>query len=372
MESIFRLLLHEQTLVQVNNYDPKLLTLIGYHRRDLVTTLETAKWQALISHFERAVTSSARMDQSQSREDAIFRHKQFISAIREQINNVDKSLEEMEVGNTMKNPEWKNLNEQDKDNLALFLSGGIHNECNHHYELDDDDIFKRFLDPVTSTCSTDAGIVGNRSGEIEDVNMNGFADTSRYDSMEESNLRKEDSQNIKLGLDSMDSFEETSCNRNVEDGSWDLEASEGKPKCFFHGNELRGSSSQVNIFGFFNNLWTAYGSRVPSNYTKQLKDGEEEHSPLYIDASHVARGRHIGPSSAPRDHGLRGLRGFLVKVMHLRRRLGACNVRFDRFSSLIRVNQRSIKMILAIVFAFTLLGKHMICMCNLLFILLYL
>ncbi|XP_052882732.1 uncharacterized protein LOC128279232 [Gossypium arboreum] len=125
MESIFRVLLHEQNLVEANNYDPKLLTLIGYHRRDLATILETAKWQALLEDFERAVNSSARMDRPHSREAVIFRQKEFVSAIREQINNVEKSLEEMAMGNHAKNSEWKNLNEQDKDNLALFLSRGL-------------------------------------------------------------------------------------------------------------------------------------------------------------------------------------------------------------------------------------------------------
>ncbi|KAG4152049.1 hypothetical protein ERO13_D04G100001v2 [Gossypium hirsutum] len=289
MESIFRLLLHEQNLVEANNYDPKLLTLIGYHSRDLATILETAKWQ----------------------------------------------------------------NEQDKDNLAFFLSGGINNHC---YELGDSDIFKRFLDPPAASCSSDAGIVGNECGEIEEVNMNGNAYSSHYyDSLEESNLRKVDSQNsMKLGLNAVNSFQESSCNRNADDGSWYIEAGDSKPKCFFHENKLRGSSSSMNLIGFFNNLW---GRRVPSSYTKRLKDGEEEHSPLDIDASHAAQGQHIGLCSALRDHGLQGLHWFLTKVMHLRRRLGACNARFDRFSYLVKVNQQSIKMILAIVFVFTLLGK---------------
>ncbi|MBA0721866.1 hypothetical protein Golax_009370, partial [Gossypium laxum] len=365
MESIFRLLLHEQNLVEANNYDPKLLTLIGYHRRDLATILETAKWQALIPYFERAVISSARMDRPQSREAVIFRHKEFISAVREQINNVEKSLEEMEMGNPAKISEWQNLNEQDKDNLAFFLSGGINNHC---YELGDSDIFKRFLDPPAASCSTDAGIVGNECGEIEEVNMNGIEEVNMngnaysshyYDSLEESNLRKVDSQNsMKLGLNAVNSFQESSCNRNADDGSWYIEAGDSKPKCFFHENKLRGSSSSMNLIGFFNNLW---GRRVPSSYTKRLKDGEEEHSPLDIDASHAAQsaslyqGQHIGLCSALRDHGLQGLHWFLTKVMHFRRRLGACNARFDRFSYLVKVNQLSIKMILAIVFVFTLL-----------------
>ncbi|MBA0567172.1 hypothetical protein Golob_011928 [Gossypium lobatum] len=357
MESIFRLLLHEQNLVEANNYDPKLLTLIGYHRRDLATILETAKWQALIPYFERAVISSARMDRPQSREAVIFRHKEFISAVREQINNVEKSLEEMEMGNPAKISEWQNLNEQDKDNLAFFLSGGINNHC---YELGDSDIFKRFLDPPAASCSTDAGIVGNECGEIEEVNMNGNAYSSHYyDSLEESNLRKVDSQNsMKLGLNAVNSFQDSSCNRNADDGSWYIEAGDSKPKCFFHENKLRGSSCSMNLIGFFNNLW---GRRLPSSYTKRLKDGEEEHSPLDIDASHAAQGQHIGLCSALRDHGLQGLHWFLTKVMHLRRRLGACNARFDRFSYLVKVNQLSIKMILAIVFVFTLLGKCTIC-----------
>ena len=49
MESIFRLLLHEQSLVQVEHPDPKLLLSLDYHRRDLATTLETAKWQVFIN-----------------------------------------------------------------------------------------------------------------------------------------------------------------------------------------------------------------------------------------------------------------------------------------------------------------------------------
>ncbi|KAB2034908.1 hypothetical protein ES319_D04G115300v1 [Gossypium barbadense] len=321
MESIFRLLLHEQNLVEANNYDPKLLTLIGYHSRDLATILETAKWQ--LEDFERAVISSARMDRSQSREAVIFRHKEL-------------------------------LNEQDKDNLAFFLSGGINNHC---YELGDSDIFKRFLDPPAASCSSDAGIVGNECGEIEEVNMNGNAYSSHYyDSLEESNLRKVDSQNsMKLGLNAVNSFQESSCNRNADDGSWYIEAGDSKPKCFFHENKLRGSSSSMNLIGFFNNLW---GRRVPSSYTKRLKDGEEEHSPLDMMLLMLHRyGQHIGLCSALRDHGLQGLHWFLTKVMHLRRRLGACNARFDRFSYLVKVNQQSIKMILAIVFVFTLLGK---------------
>lgn len=49
MESIFRFLLHELSLVQDDCPDPKLHASIDYHKRDLATTLETAKWQVVIS-----------------------------------------------------------------------------------------------------------------------------------------------------------------------------------------------------------------------------------------------------------------------------------------------------------------------------------
>ncbi|KAK8651256.1 hypothetical protein V6N13_140865 [Hibiscus sabdariffa] len=351
MESIFRLLLHEKSLVQGDHTDQKLVTLIGYHVRDLATILETAKWQ--LEDFERAVNSSARVDQSHFREHVISRHKQFIMAIREQINNVEKSLEEMEMGNPMKNSQCGNLNEQDRDRLALFLSGGNHNECDIRFDSDDSDILKRFLDPVKASFSTDAGTLANGCGEIEEVNTNGVAYSSHCcGSVKENNLRKVGSlYSIKLGLDAA-----STCNGNVEDRSWDVEAGESKAKSSFHENKLIGSSSRTNLFGFFNNLWTAYGNRVPSSYTKRLKDGEEGHSPLYMDASHAARGQRIGLSLAIGDRGHRGFHEFLVKVMHLLRRLGACDARFVRFSYLFKLNRRSIQMMLTILFAFMLLG----------------
>jgi hypothetical protein len=45
MESRFRLLLHEQNLVRSEHPDPRLLSSIEYHKRDLATILGTAKWQ---------------------------------------------------------------------------------------------------------------------------------------------------------------------------------------------------------------------------------------------------------------------------------------------------------------------------------------
>lgn len=54
MDSLFRLLLHDQNLVQGDHPDPGLLMSIEYHKRDLATILETAKWQVFV-HVETGI-----------------------------------------------------------------------------------------------------------------------------------------------------------------------------------------------------------------------------------------------------------------------------------------------------------------------------
>lgn len=50
MESVFRMLLHEKKLLQGDPSDTKLLSSVQYQRRDLVTALETTRWQ--VRQFE--------------------------------------------------------------------------------------------------------------------------------------------------------------------------------------------------------------------------------------------------------------------------------------------------------------------------------
>lgn len=324
MESIFRLLLHEQSLVQVEHPDPKLLLSLDYHRRDLATTLETAKWQVYINvdlhvlcicvcvrfftfvylilviisnqleDFERAVNLSSMKDKSQMREDIISGHKQFVRAIREQIIHVEKTVEDTSLRVPMRNTEWVNLNEQDRDGLALFLSGGNPNENFNRYDSEDGSMLKRFIDPTTASSSKDSasGLIEHSSREIENLNINGVSHINHnLDPRKENNLRMVGSHySTKFGFEAPDCLQETSCIRHGENESWDLEANERKPKNFFHENKLRGIQSRLNVFGFLNNLWTASVNRVTRNYMKRLKDGEEQRdSPTYIDVSHGAQ-----------------------------------------------------------------------------------
>lgn len=235
---------------------------------------------------------SAMMNKSQTTEDVIVRHSQFIGAIREHINQVEKSLEESSVGKAIRNSEWVNLNKQDRDGLELFLSGGSPPAHFSDHDGEDSSTLRRFLDPNTASSSQDDGIVEHESRDAKSLKMNGFVHGDHHYGLDkENNLRNVGSHySSGLGLDTLNSLEETSCSRCNEDGSWDLEANETKPKSFFHENKLRGRYSRVNIFRYLTNLLSPYGRRITSNYTKRLKDGEEERSsPSYIDVSHVVQ-----------------------------------------------------------------------------------
>ncbi|XP_015898794.3 uncharacterized protein LOC107432220 [Ziziphus jujuba] len=328
MESIFRLLVHELTLVQGDQTDPKLLASINYHRRDLATTLETAKWQ--LEDFERAVSLSAVTDKSKMREDVISRNRQFIRAIREQIIQVEKSLEEASIGYPIKNADWINLNEDDRDGLALFLSGGSPSKSSSPYELEDSGILRRFLDPTTASSSQDntSHNFEIKSIKVDNLNMNEVVHVNHNFGSMGNNLRNMDSCfSSQLG-ESRDNLLETYCNGYGEDGNWDLEVNQTKPQNGFHENKLRRFRSRNNIFGFFGNLWTAYESPFTRNYIKRLKDGEEQ--------AHSTTGTDVlndGQSW-----------------------LGTCRVAYQRWTHYVQVNRHSFRLTLSIIFTLIILG----------------
>ncbi|KAM2685877.1 hypothetical protein EV2_008835 [Malus domestica] len=359
MESVFRSLLHELSLVQGDCPDPKLHVSIDYHKRDLATTLETTKWQ--LEDFERAVAG-----RSQNREDVNSRHKQFIGAMREQILYVEKSLEGTPIGDPMRNTEWVNLNEQDRDGFALFLSGGNNNsEPTDGPEVEDSSILRRFLDPTTSSAKdSTSGIVEHKNREIEDLNTNGVVHVDCViESRKENNLRKVDNLrkvgsynrfgeggswdigNTRLKSDFTDSFLQTSCNRYGGGESRDLEANEAKPESF----------SRTNVLGFLNTAWSVYGSRVTGSYTKRFKDGEEQsHSPSIADVSHAAQVQHQGTWLYRNFKEL--CMGIRTIVMYLRAWLGVFRARYERSPYHIQVQRHSIHVVLIILLSLIILG----------------
>ncbi|EPS60795.1 hypothetical protein M569_14007, partial [Genlisea aurea] len=87
-------------------------------RRGLQATLGTTKWQ--LEEFERAVKSSYL--HSTSMEDTKDRHRSFIAAIESQISEVESSLNESSSSHSK--PSWSRLDDGERDELAMFLSGG--------------------------------------------------------------------------------------------------------------------------------------------------------------------------------------------------------------------------------------------------------
>ncbi|XP_004302986.1 PREDICTED: uncharacterized protein LOC101293018 [Fragaria vesca subsp. vesca] len=352
MESIFRFLLHELGLVQDDFPDPKLHASIDYHKRELATTLETAKWQ--LEDFERAVSFSAMTGKSQINGDVISRHKQFIRAIREQIAYVEKSLEGKSIEDPMRNTRWVNLNEQDRDGLALFLTGG--NVTSDSYDGEDSNMLRRFLDPATSSSAKDgtSGIVEQKSREVE----NGVVHVdNNINSRKENNLRKVSSYpNTRLGFE----FTETSCKRHGEGGSWDLEADEAIPENFSSKNKLRGVWSRINPYGFLTNIWTNYGSRVTRSYTKRFKDGEEQsHSPSSADVSHAPQGNQgMWLANGYRYFNALPLQ-FRTQIMHLQSWLGVIRARYQRSPYRIQVQRYAILLVLIIVLGLIIIGTHL-------------
>ncbi|CAH9144887.1 unnamed protein product [Cuscuta epithymum] len=89
-------------------------------RRDLKTALGTAKWQ--LEEFEKAVKSSYA---NSTADDSEHRHSEFVVAIDSQIKKVERSLNESAISQGKPPSPWVRLDEGERDELALFLSGNV-------------------------------------------------------------------------------------------------------------------------------------------------------------------------------------------------------------------------------------------------------
>lgn len=93
-------------------------------RRELQTALGTAKWQ--LDEFERAVKSSYLGRDV----DASSRHNQFVVAIQSQISGIEKAINDSVTDEGKKCHRWIQLDDHEKDDLALFLCGSCENNSN--------------------------------------------------------------------------------------------------------------------------------------------------------------------------------------------------------------------------------------------------
>ncbi|KAJ8754771.1 hypothetical protein K2173_012160 [Erythroxylum novogranatense] len=332
MESVFRLLEHEQSLVHGDHPDPRLLTSIEYHKRDLATILETAKWQ--LEDFERAVCLST-VDKSRASEDVISRHRQFIRAIKEHITHVEESMQDQSMVDFTRNFARIDLSERDRDLLQLFLTGEDKFKHINHHDFEDSNMLRRFLDPTSASCLKDEESVEHDSREFEVEKMNGHAHTDDdHNCIMRDNLRKGSHYSTRLGRDVVDSLQHFSCNRNGDDDHFDVEANEAARKSFTNENNTSRLWNRINLHGSFSNSWK---NRAIRSYTKRLKDGEEQRRDS---STYFPQGQHIGLWFSSGNGSIRGLLSrFTAKVMHCCVQLGAryqrrpCHIQFNRHSA---------------------------------------
>ncbi|KAG9459106.1 hypothetical protein H6P81_003614 [Aristolochia fimbriata] len=295
MESIFRMLLHDRSLLEGDPSDSKLLASIDYHERDLVTALGTTKWQ--LEDFERAIHLSSLSARSQLREEAVLRHKQFIRAISEQIAVVERHLGSPSRGNMDKNAHWAGLNDQDKDGFALFLSGSTYKDTQVQYDSDNS-IMKRFLDSASPSGFNEksAEIVEMRMEESEQPTLNGATHKDNHlDSIKDTKSRRVGSQYLSRLGQSSDR----------------LEKPPREKECEFSRSGLL---SRVDLLVYVRNLWLTSRRKIMTrSSTKKRKDGEVtddhvleiERLPLSsaVDLSQIEQGNHAWMSLTSRYFG---------------------------------------------------------------------
>ncbi|XAR72383.1 hypothetical protein NMG60_11018999 [Bertholletia excelsa] len=86
--------------------------------RELQIALGTAKWQ--LEEFEKAVRLSYR---NRADDITMARHRQFVDAIENQISRVETAMQESLYMQGKKPLRWVHLNEEERNDLAAFLSG---------------------------------------------------------------------------------------------------------------------------------------------------------------------------------------------------------------------------------------------------------
>ena len=201
-------------------------------------------------------------DKSQVKQTVIMRHLQFIRAIREHIILVEQTMS-ASLGNSLRN---MHLNEQDRNGLAFFLSGKKPVKHIADKEHEDNGFLRRFLDPAISTSSG------------EDNNGEKVGETVSF---VEHNLDLKENCPTNLDFRSSSSLQEANYIRYDEAVTWDLEASGPEARSYLQDNKLRDYYGRMNIFGTFGNLLTIYGKKATRSFTKRLKDGDEQRSPIY-------------------------------------------------------------------------------------------
>ncbi|WOK94645.1 hypothetical protein Cni_G03350 [Canna indica] len=333
METVFRILLNEQKSMQGASPDSKLLSSIKYHNRDLVTCLETVRWQ--LEDFEREVSLASLSDMSNSRENAISKFRQFIKAVREQISQVEGNLDDYSMDDFNKNSPSVNLNEPDTDGLALFLSGGDSGDYHSHNDSGSS-IMKRFL---SSTTGGDE-IVEIKNEEIFPLNGLKYSDHG-YDKFGPHYLRRDTELPARL----QDSSGEKECQGHSAFGASNMKLDD------FQEYGYQNIRPRESFWIFLKNLWLTNKSQM--SFTKRRKGGEVaddfiEDSGRRIPYSAIG----ILPTEQVSKHGQ------LINSLRFHALIGSTWRILKRSLYLIIYNQR-VRLSSAILIALAILGQFM-------------
>ncbi|XP_047332199.1 uncharacterized protein LOC124935815 [Impatiens glandulifera] len=132
--------------------------------RELQTALGTTKWQ--LEEFEKAVSSSYR---NQCDDSIVKRHKQFVDAIQDQIFRVEASLRDSFNENNENPIRWVNLDEEDYDDLAAFLSGSSSSPSSDKIEFKKVEDTSNGLIQKDQYCSSSSSVYNKDAQCIIDV-----------------------------------------------------------------------------------------------------------------------------------------------------------------------------------------------------------
>uniref|UniRef100_A0A1D1XS93 Syntaxin-61 n=1 Tax=Anthurium amnicola TaxID=1678845 RepID=A0A1D1XS93_9ARAE len=267
MDSLYRLLMHEWNLVHEESKDSKLLSSIQYHKRDLVTAVETTKWQ--LEDFERAVDFAALSDETGSRENAISTHRQFINAIREQIVLVDKCLEEISFGDSNRSMQWTNLNEPDAVGLSFFLSGSDFMDHQVHYNSENS-IMNRFFNSTGSTgeiIELEPEEIHLQVNDVRHLNIN--SNSSKDITLWESGLNHLEDPGLESSVFPQEGIRENGCNATDDVVIYNTDAGKSRMKYLFSRNRIIG-----NLLRHLHYFWFSNKYRFSRNFMKRRKDGE--------------------------------------------------------------------------------------------------
>ncbi|KAL8191511.1 hypothetical protein R6Q57_028242 [Mikania cordata] len=182
--------------------------------RELQTALGTTKWQ--LDEFQRAVRLSYKNNANDVR---TARHEQFVSAISSQISGVESALKEYFSDEIRKPLRWVNLDEEERDDLAMFLSGSA-DSSKSTKDLDSDIRCSLEKDDSKFSYMTSCKDVNEYVVEMDSIEVLGTSDGSSCQADKKAGSRRtrvpQDVQLLKITIDHADEHKKTLMLNNIE------------------------------------------------------------------------------------------------------------------------------------------------------------